>query len=141
MMNTVVAHHSRDMEDGTHSCVVRRSASGCGTSGVPCRTRAWRLMTLLCIAFAASLPGVLPTSARAGDSQLPGGGYPEAKCASPLRPLAGDKIWEWELYRQKMDAYRACVDDYVRRARSDIEIIQSEIDKAVRAYNREVTMP
>ena len=81
-----------------------------------------RLMAaaLLCaaVAFAAlgGLPG--PALAQAQGSQLPGGDYPDAQCTSPLRPFAGDKAWEW-----------------------DIEIIQGKIDRAVREYNREVTMP
>lgn len=82
-----------------------------------------------------------PASARAEASLLPGGEYPEPRCTSPLRPFANDKAWEWELYRQKMAAYRACVDAYVRSARGDIQTIQQKIDKAVREYNREVTSP
>lgn len=96
---------------------------------------------LLCAALAVAALGGLPALAQAQGSQLPGGDYPDAQCTSPLRPFAGDKAWEWELYRQKMGAYRACVDAYVRRARADIEIIQGKIDRAVREYNREVTMP
>lgn len=96
---------------------------------------------LLCAALAVAALGGLPAPARAQTSQLPGGDYPDAQCTSPLRPFAGDKAWEWDLYRQKMGAYRACVDAYVRRARADIEVIQGKIDRAVREYNREVTMP
>ncbi len=101
------------------------------------RTRA----ALTCLALCAVLAGALPALARAETTQLPGGEYPDAQCTSPMRPFAGDKAWEWDLYRQKMGAYRACVDAYVRRARADIEHIQGKIDKAVREYNREVTMP
>lgn len=96
---------------------------------------------LMCLALCAALWGALPASARAEATQLPGGEYPDAQCTSPMRPFAGDKAWEWDMYRQKMGAYRACVDAYVRRARADIEHIQGKIDKAVREYNREVTMP
>ncbi|MEG6506809.1 hypothetical protein [Nitratidesulfovibrio sp. 1201_IL3209] len=115
--------------------------TGYGTSAARGRTGARHLVVaLLCIALGTALPGGLPTSARAEATQL-GGDYPDAQCTSPMRPFAGDKAWEWDLYRQKMGAYRACVDAYVRRARADIEIIQGKIDKAVREYNREVTMP
>lgn len=96
---------------------------------------------LTCLALGAVLLGMVPASARAEATLLPGGEYPDAQCTSPMRPFAGDKAWEWDLYRQKMGAYRACVDAYVRRARADIEHIQGKIDKAVREYNREVTMP
>ncbi|MGJ3522050.1 hypothetical protein ACR4XJ_03350 [Nitratidesulfovibrio sp. D1] len=109
--------------------------------GTGCAGRAGRAAAaLLCLALGTALLGGLPTSARAEATQL-GGDYPDAQCTSPMRPFAGDKAWEWDLYRQKMGAYRACVDAYVRRARADIEIIQGKIDKAVREYNREVTMP
>uniref|UniRef100_B8DJM0 Uncharacterized protein n=1 Tax=Nitratidesulfovibrio vulgaris (strain DSM 19637 / Miyazaki F) TaxID=883 RepID=B8DJM0_NITV9 len=97
--------------------------------------------TLTSLVLGAALLGSLPMSARADTTQLPGGEYPDAQCTSPMRPFAGDKAWEWDMYRQKMGAYRACVDAYVRRARADIEHIQGKIDKAVREYNREVTMP
>ncbi|WP_353116572.1 hypothetical protein [Nitratidesulfovibrio sp.] len=100
-----------------------------------------RCLVLMCLALSAALWGALPASARAEATQLPGGEYPDAQCTSPMRPFAGDKAWEWDMYRQKMGAYRACVDAYVRRARADIEHIQGKIDKAVREYNREVTMP
>ncbi len=99
------------------------------------------LVVLLCLAIGAAAVSSLPAPALADTTQLPGGEYPDAKCTSPLRPFAGDKAWEWDMYRQKMGAYRACVDAYVRRARADIEMIQGKIDKAVREYNREVTMP
>jgi hypothetical protein len=98
-------------------------------------------LVLTCLALGIALSGALPASARAEATLLPGGEYPDAQCTSPMRPFAGDKAWEWDLYRQKMGAYRACVDAYVRRARADIEHIQGKIDKAVREYNREVTMP
>ncbi|MBZ2171776.1 hypothetical protein EKK70_00285 [Desulfovibrio sp. DS-1] len=98
-------------------------------------------MVLTCLALCAALSVAQPASARAETTQLPGGEYPDAQCTSPMRPFAGDKAWEWDMYRQKMGAYRACVDAYVRRARADIEHIQGKIDKAVREYNREVTMP
>lgn len=97
------------------------------------------LFAALAVAVLGGLPA--PAGAQAQGSQLPGGDYPDAQCTSPLRPFAGDKAWEWDLYRQKMGAYRACVDAYVRRARADIEVIQGKIDRAVREYNREVTMP
>lgn len=123
----------------------RPGAAGYGTTAVHGRDGGRRLMAaaLLCAAVAFAALGGLPAPARAQaqGSQLPGGDYPDAQCTSPLRPFAGDKAWEWELYRQKMGAYRACVDAYVRRARADIEIIQGKIDRAVREYNREVTMP
>ncbi len=117
---------------GSHA----RCPGGTGWAGRAGRAAA----ALLCLALGTALPGGLPTSARAEATQL-GGDYPDAQCTSPMRPFAGDKAWEWDLYRQKMGAYRACVDAYVRRARADIEIIQGKIDKAVREYNREVTMP
>ena len=132
-----------DMSDG-------RAGSFCGDC------RAGRLMpgrrgrnivrrhiaaVLTCLALGSVLSGMVPASARAEATLLPGGEYPDAQCTSPMRPFAGDKAWEWDLYRQKMGAYRACVDAYVRRARADIEHIQGKIDKAVREYNREVTMP
>ncbi|MBG3878012.1 hypothetical protein FVW20_13590 [Desulfovibrio oxamicus] len=98
-------------------------------------------LVLTCLTLCAALSGALPASARAQATLLPGGEYPDAQCTSPMRPFAGDKAWEWDMYRQKMGAYRACVDTYVRRARADIEHIQGKIDKAVREYNREVTMP
>ncbi|WP_223380780.1 hypothetical protein [Nitratidesulfovibrio sp. SRB-5] len=98
-------------------------------------------LVLTCLALCAALSVAQPASARAETTQLPGGEYPDAQCTSPMRPFAGDKAWEWDMYRQKMGAYRACVDAYVRRARADIEHIQGKIDKAVREYNREVTMP
>ena len=121
------------------------AAAGYGMKAVHGRDGGRRLMSvaLLCAALVVAALGGLPAPARAQaqGSQLPGGDYPDAQCASPLRPFAGDKAWEWELYRQKMGAYRACMDAYVRRARADIEIIQGKIDRAVREYNREVTMP
>ncbi|HEU6438491.1 MAG TPA: hypothetical protein VE028_13660 [Nitratidesulfovibrio sp.] len=99
------------------------------------------VVALLSLVVGGAALGGMPAPARADTTQLPGGDYPDAKCTSPLRPFAGDKAWEWDMYRQKMGAYRACVDAYVRRARADIEMIQGKIDKAVREYNREVTMP
>lgn len=99
------------------------------------------VVALLCLALVGAAVGGVPAPALADTTQLPGSEYPDAKCTSPLRPFAGDKAWEWDMYRQKMGAYRACVDAYVRRARADIEMIQGKIDKAVREYNREVTMP
>lgn len=80
-------------------------------------------------------------NACAGSGLLPGGTYPEAQCRSPLRPLAGDKQWEWMHYRDEMARYRACVEEYVRAAREDIRIIQEQMDRAIRDYNREATMP
>lgn len=106
----------------------------------PMRLAPMRL-ALACLALCAALSVAQPASARAETTQLPGGEYPDAQCTSPMRPFAGDKAWEWDMYRQKMGAYRACVDAYVRRARADIAHIQGKIDKAVREYNREVTMP
>lgn len=74
-------------------------------------------------------------------SLLPAGDYPEADCRSPLRPLAGDRHSEWMHYRNEMLRYRACVEAYVRTAREDMQRIQRQIDRAVRDYNREATMP
>ena len=69
-----------------------------------------------------------------GPSNFDFGGYPEPRCIEPNPPYSNDE-YSWSLFKSEIAEYEACVDEYVKAAENDIEVIRDQANQAVRKYN------
>jgi hypothetical protein len=80
-------------------------------------------------------------SVAGANAYVPGGtnfgilGYPEHSCRKPFKPYQFNDQYELDNYRDEVQAYIDCINEYVENAGNDIERIKESAESAIGEAN------
>jgi hypothetical protein len=60
-------------------------------------------------------------------------------CHKPIKPYKFTSEWEIQFFKDEVDAYKECIEDFVRKQNEAIENHQNSAKKAIREWNDFVT--